>query len=550
MSRGDAPGAPEPAQAPVIVVCSDGTGNSSVKGRGTNVYKLYEALDYSDARVIGIYDDGVGTGRVKLFRLLGGALGLGFSANVRQLYAGIARVWEPGAQIWLFGFSRGAFTVRTLAGMLRHCGLPRKCGPGYSEERLQRDTRHAYAAYRERHPAILQPLWKALSFWRWRWPRLRNWQRERALKATSDAQGGDPHMVPPVHFIGVWDTVDAVGFPVAFVANLWNSVIYGFRFKSKSLPINVRHARHALSLDDERRSFWPVLWDEPVAAQGAEPEEAGGEAGVGVASPAQTLEQLWFAGVHSNVGGGYPKQGLSDVTLQWMLEEAIPLGLPVRCRTWREVKQRSNVGGHLYDSRAGLGVYYRYAPRRLSKLMSELKSKLKSKLIPPGLTPVIHESVVERIARGTGGYAPGAWPRKCIIRGETDHPNWVDVRKDIERRLDPAARVHELCTRAIVFRQGIQFVALSITAAAIGWAICAMLRDGSLGLSSPLGWAKWALTKPEGQVLAVVLLSAWLLGFFARTGIEGRLARFWDPYRARLRASGDEADIDAGAPEA
>jgi uncharacterized protein (DUF2235 family) len=108
-----------------IVICSDGTGNTAIKGRGTNVFKLYEAVDFEGHRTdpnkirqIGFYDDGVGTSRLKVLAALGGAFGIGLGRNVRQLYADLARVYEPGDGIFLFGFSRGAFTVRTLSGSL------------------------------------------------------------------------------------------------------------------------------------------------------------------------------------------------------------------------------------------------------------------------------------------------------------------------------------------------------------------------------------------------------------------------------------------------
>src|SRR4051812_10070398 len=105
-----------------IVVCADGTGNTTVKGRGTNVFKLFEAVDTSEhrstspeAQQAAIYHDGVGTESLKWLRVLSGASGWGLSRNVKQLYGELARVYEPGDRIFLFGFSRGAFTVRTLA---------------------------------------------------------------------------------------------------------------------------------------------------------------------------------------------------------------------------------------------------------------------------------------------------------------------------------------------------------------------------------------------------------------------------------------------------
>src|SRR3989442_6390169 len=111
-----------------IVICADGTGNTTIKGRGTNVFKLYEAVDQAGHRFtpgltpqVALYHDGVGTESVKWFRLLTGATGWGLSRNVKQLYGELARVYAPGDKIFLFGFSRGAFTVRTLAGLIHAC---------------------------------------------------------------------------------------------------------------------------------------------------------------------------------------------------------------------------------------------------------------------------------------------------------------------------------------------------------------------------------------------------------------------------------------------
>ena len=108
-----------------IILCSDGTGNRDVEGRGTNVFKLFEAIDLNEHRTnlaydtqLAFYDDGVGTRGNAIARVAGGALGYGLKRNVKELYRELVRVYDPGDRIFLFGFSRGAFTVRTLAGMM------------------------------------------------------------------------------------------------------------------------------------------------------------------------------------------------------------------------------------------------------------------------------------------------------------------------------------------------------------------------------------------------------------------------------------------------
>src|SRR5262245_8125392 len=132
-----------------IVICSDGTGNSAIKGRGTNVFKLFEAIDLTGHQTnpqltpqVALYDDGVGTEDFKPLKIFSGATGFGLSRNVRQLYKELARIYDPGDRIFLFGFSRGAFTVRTLADLIAHCGIlaVEKLSTADELERMVRQT--------------------------------------------------------------------------------------------------------------------------------------------------------------------------------------------------------------------------------------------------------------------------------------------------------------------------------------------------------------------------------------------------------------------------
>ena len=134
-------------------------------------------------------------------------------------------------------------------------------------------------------------------------------------------------------------------------------------------------AAHALSIDEARAAFQPVLWE-------AKPN----------------IQQVWFAGVHSNVGGGYPKQGMSLVTLDWMMEKAQAQGLRILADDRQNYWEHGNVDDKMYDSRAGLGVFYRWQPRDMQRLCEQQNA---------ALPPSIHLSVLERIAHGTDGYAPG-----------------------------------------------------------------------------------------------------------------------------------------------
>ena len=282
-----------------IVICADGTGNTTVKGRGTNVFKLYEAVDqnghrFDPARIqqIAIYHDGVGTENLKWPRILAGVVGWGLSRNVKQLYGELARVYDPGDHIYLFGFSRGAFTVRTLGGLIATCGIldPTKYS---TNAKFWKAVRQAYGQYRRKYQTLLSRI-------------------IRGKVEISDEALRDRFSVPIaafhedtqkiIRFIGVWDTVDAVGSPLG-IAEIINGTFYRFKFPDTTLSRQVAYACHALALDEQRQSFRPLLWCEGPGDD-------------------VRIEQVWFAGVHSNVGGGYPRQGMSLVALDWMMRRA------------------------------------------------------------------------------------------------------------------------------------------------------------------------------------------------------------------------------------
>ncbi|MEI9811917.1 MAG: DUF2235 domain-containing protein [Acidobacteriota bacterium] len=354
-----------------IIICSDGTGNTAIKGRGTNVFKLFEAVDLNGHRShpkldpqIAIYDDGVGTETLKPLKLIGGAFGYGMKRNVLDLYKGLVRIYDPGDQIFLFGFSRGAFTVRTLADFIAKCGVLR-----WEETRtasgLQKEVNAAYEVYRESYRTTL---WRILH---------RKSERDvekDALALTSAFRAEHACHIAGIHFMGVWDTVDSVGGPF-HLSDFVNGVVRRFKFPDYRLSATTKYAAQALSIDDARAAFVPRLWEER-----------------------EGIEQVWFAGVHSNVGGGYPKQGMSLVALDWMLQQAEARGLRMlrEDRVW--CAAHANVDDKLYDSRSGAGVFYRWLPREMQALTISQNA---------GLRPNVHVSVLERIAHGTDGYAPG-----------------------------------------------------------------------------------------------------------------------------------------------
>jgi uncharacterized protein (DUF2235 family) len=370
-----------------IVICSDGTGNSAVKGRGTNVFKLFEAIDVNGHRAdmslrrqLAFYDDGVGTQELRWIRIFSGATGYGLSRNVKRLYRELCRVYEPGDAIYMFGFSRGAFTVRTLAGLITDCGLlpPAEYA---TEQAFALQTRNAYRAYRRKYRALLTRLLPRRGM---------NADEFKARYARRGATGRP--LEPCIKLLGVWDTVDAVGLPFR-LAEFWNSVVWQFKFKTTTLSPIVERGCHALALNDDRGAFEPVLWNEDTASKGR-------------------VEQVWFAGAHSNVGGGYPQQGMSLVALDWMMTRAERQGLRFSASARDEYQSRHSFADRLYNPRSGMGIFYRWKTRNPRRLSAE-------KGIP---VPAIHVSVLERILQAPEGYAPGNLPPHCSFVTTEDDP--------------------------------------------------------------------------------------------------------------------------------
>jgi uncharacterized protein (DUF2235 family) len=406
-----------------IVLFSDGTGNSSAKLFKTNVWRLYEAVDLGppapDRRQqIAYYDDGVGTSGFKPLAMLGGIFGYGLKRNVLDIYKYACRNYAPTAEndaddaddadeqrdeIFAFGFSRGAFTTRLAIALIAHQGLVQS----KDEAELDRFSRQAYREFR--------------SLW---WPRRLKWPT-RVARALRNAVIGTWHSMlrrpayqsksnvkPVIRFVGVWDTVSAYGGPFAELTRAIDNWIFPLSMPDYRLNDRVRCARHALALDDERDAFHPLLWDEvhetDVAAR--IPKRAG------------RLQQVWFTGMHSDVGGGYPDESLSFVSLLWMMEEAEKCDL----RTLDVIKARfvalASSAGPIHDSRKGLAAYYRYQPRKIAAWLDPVDDQTLGLRDPAITAPggrkaqgllrsvAVHESVISRIACGTDRYAPITLP--------------------------------------------------------------------------------------------------------------------------------------------
>jgi uncharacterized protein (DUF2235 family) len=369
-----------------IVVLSDGTGNSAASTTPTNVWRLYEALDLTTPGQIASFDDGVGTSGIKPLQVLGLALGIGVKRNVLDLYKFLCRHWTEGDEIFAFGFSRGAFTIRVLCGLIAEEGLLR----AGSDEELDREAVAAYRRYRRK--CYAKPtLSSALRRVRDAVLALRDKALGRSVPpvvAPGAAPQGLVAVKPvPIRFIGVWDTVEAYGLPIEELTNAVNRWVWPMTFGNQALRPNVQTARHALSLDDPRRTFFPLPWDDPV------PGTPYGQSVEG-----RRILQVWFAGAHANVGGGYPDDRLAHIPLCWMIDEAARCGLTFKPSAVARYRDIASHNGRIYDPRTGLGMFYRYQPRSLANLVA---SKL-----PPGTRPLVHESVILRMAEGTDRYSP------------------------------------------------------------------------------------------------------------------------------------------------
>ena len=485
-----------------IVLLSDGTGNSAAKRHRTNVWHLYEALDLHRQDQIAFYDDGVGSKEFVFFKLLAGVFGWGVKNNVIELYKTLCRNYKCGDNIYLFGFSRGAFTVRVLAAMIASSGLYTRYA---DEDDLRRIALGNFRAYR----AMNKRGWINRGFrWLVRW-----------LLAWKDSEKGVKGCTKPeIEFIGAWDTVAAYGLPVDELAMLWDRWIFPLRLINRKLPCNVKRACHALSIDDERQTFHPVLWDERCDEK-------------------NRIEQVWFAGAHSDVGGGYPMNRLALVTLDWMISKVEAKsknkpGLHFNPTIREEYRRNSDWHGMQHDSRAGIGAYYRYKPREIESLCNDCENRV---IIAK---PKIHQGVLERIKHNVVPYAPTALPASYDV--VTTRPG---APPQYESSVDAKARACSMrAARAVVFRRRwlyAAFVAATVAfvlspwlfswstgGACVGLACIvepplALVIDMLPGLAEP--WIEVLLQSPWW--LATVVIAPFVLSYLKSKWVRGTQTR-------------------------
>lgn len=336
-----------------IVICCDGTWNEPEKAKEghrvpTNVLKLVRAIEPRDSEngmdQVVYYGRGVGTGAFGLVdKYLGGGTGLGISRNIQDAYRFLANNYAQGDEIFCFGFSRGAYTARCLSGMLDAVGLLDKSDMDHLPD--------AYGYYRT-PPAEREASKYHL--------RLSNLTRIR----------------PKIKFMGVWDTVGALGAPTPLLGKISKKFWVGFH--NAALSGLVENAYQALGIDERRKPFAPAIWEQRTGQK--------------------MLQQVWFAGVHSNVGGGYLDSGLSDIAFVWMLNRAREHGLTFDSNYLNDRdKVEPLVTGRLENS-FSLGY----------KLLQMLR-------VPPYPRPIgrhlplgemIHESVLQRLLKPHLNYRP------------------------------------------------------------------------------------------------------------------------------------------------
>ncbi len=322
-----------------IFVFCDGTWNTpEQQDQGqdapTNVYKLFLNVLETESQYR-FYDAGVGTDG-GLDSITGGAFGKGLFANIRQAYLFIVEHYRPGDRIFLFGFSRGAYTVRSLAGMIGALGIVRI-------QHLEQ-VENAYRHYRE------------------------DYDNHTALEHFAEQYS---HQQREIEFIGVWDTVGALGIPLRSLNWLTASK---YEFHDTKLGSHIRHAYQALAIDEKRRQFEPVLWKQRKLA------------------PGQKVEQRWFIGAHSNVGGGYKDSRLSDITLNWMLQQLLRAAPDIAVATQPQASVSHK--GEIVESRSGLYLSSWVAP------------ELRTLFNPDNLNESIDETVLARLQCDTCDYRP------------------------------------------------------------------------------------------------------------------------------------------------
>jgi len=290
-----------------IVVLCDGTWNSPDMQDTTHVDELNKLLNHDDPNQIVKYFNGVGVNDPKeeggtfvgrgINKVLGGATGFGLGKKVREAYTFIAENYKDGDEIYLFGFSRGAYTARSVAGMIRKCGIV--------ENTSRWSIQKAFNLYRKtgEHNApdrtVIREARAKMS------PHFATSEKDR------DTRPGGPVPIVNIAYVGVWDTVGARGIPTPLFGIFAKIFNRRYAFHDTELSSLVQAARHAVAIDERRVFYVPALW--------------GNLPRLNAESSGAPYQQIWFVGDHGVVGGSAGTDPVSCFTLKWVAEGASAL---------------------------------------------------------------------------------------------------------------------------------------------------------------------------------------------------------------------------------
>lgn len=332
-----------------LVFCFDGTWNKIDTPNPTNVLLTAESVlpfdtkGASKAAQLIYYHQGVGT--AKWDRVRGGLFGLGLLENLADAYRFLIFNYTPGDEIYLFGFSRGAYSARSFVGLLRHCGIPLR-------RNLAR-VQDAIKTYQARSDCPTDS--NEMMGFRWLLsPDVCVSEVEEEWRVGHiDGYEVDPNRRLSVTYLGVWDTVGALGVP--------NDIPFSKFFNRKNefhdtcLTPFVKSARHAVAIDERRSAFSPTLW--------ANISELNAGAGKPDDDPNAPYREMWFPGTHSSVGGGGERRGLSDQALHWVLGGARLMGLALDSGTHSRIYEFAPDHREFIENSAKLGIIYRVMKR-------------------------------------------------------------------------------------------------------------------------------------------------------------------------------------------
>lgn len=325
-----------------IFICTDGTWKKTLQiDEGelvfTNVAKLARTIRTTDNQLV-YYDRGVGTNNF-LDKYTGGTFGHGLFENVKQAYKFLVENYIPDDQILIFGFSRGAYTARSLAGLISEVGILRK--------KYISDIDSVFNMYRKKK------------------------KYDGVLKQYTE---NFCHPKKNILFLGVWDTVGALGIPLTCLNWLTS---WRYKFHNTNLSPNIQNAFHAVAVDEKRRPFKPTLWEKENLTD------------------SQRVEQRWFPGVHSNIGGGYKDSRLSDLSFEWILNLLREIVEEIKFdEDYIKEKINPDCRGELPDSRSG--IYF------ISKIFPYIRKPLRREMA----YETIDDSVYKRMRSKECKYNP------------------------------------------------------------------------------------------------------------------------------------------------